>query len=117
MRHVSVQAVTQHPHHENGQRIKRARQRVPGPNGRPWISQQDFAPLIGASRRHVIRLENGEHLPGADLRDRIVAVTGTEEQIDSDDDEEEDMLRDLLDVLARMRAKRRETGDPYAVVA
>ena len=79
---------------ENGKRIRRARQLVPSPaagNGRKaWISQEDFAPLIGTGRRHLIKLENGEHRPSGELRDRIVEVTGTKEQIESSDDDEED---------------------------
>jgi len=95
--------VTQHPYRDNGQKIRRARERVPSPrdSGRP-ISQEDFAPVLGTSRRHVIRLENGEQRPSGALRDRIVEVTGTEEQIESDDDKDEEELfpRDLLDRIA-----------------
>src|SRR6266498_3317935 len=85
--------VTEHRYHENGERIRRARERIPSPRdgGRP-ISQEDFAPILGASRRHLIRLENGEQRPSGSLRDRIVEITGTEEQIEADDDEEEDAL-------------------------
>lgn len=103
MRHVSTTEITQHPFRDNGQKIRRARERVPSPRdaGRP-ISQEDFAPVLGTSRRHVIRLENGEQRPSGQLRDRIVAVTGTEERIESDDDEaEEDLLSQaLLDRIA-----------------
>jgi DNA-binding XRE family transcriptional regulator len=113
---VSRSTVTKH--HENGQRIERARKLVPSPNGgrQHWISQEDFAPLVGTTRRHVIRLENGEHRPSGELRDRIVEVSGTTEQIESSDDEEDDMLRDIIDSLTRLRALRRATGDPYAVL-
>lgn len=83
-------------HTENGAKIRRARELVRSSrfavNHRPDrpISQQDFAAVLGISRRHQIRLENGEHLPSGELRDRIVALTGTEERIESEDDEDED---------------------------
>lgn len=55
-------ATTKYP--ESGAAIKRAR------NERK-ISQERLAELVGTSRRHMIRLENGENRPNADLRDRI----------------------------------------------
>lgn len=104
---VSATAVTQHPFRDNGQKIRRARQLITSPrlaaNHRPDrpISGQDFAPLVGCSTRHLVRLENGEHLPSGALRDRIVEVTGTTEQIESSDDEEEAALpRDLIEQIA-----------------
>jgi transcriptional regulator with XRE-family HTH domain len=87
---------------ENGARIKRARERLqsnrPAANHRADrpISQEDFAPLVSTTRRHLIRLENGEHLPSAELRDRIVETTGTEERIESSDDEEEHLPWQIL---------------------
>jgi transcriptional regulator with XRE-family HTH domain len=113
---VSRSTVTKH--HENGQRIERARKLVPSPNGgrQHWISQEDFAPLVGTTRRHVIRLENGEHRPSGELRDRIVEVTGTTEQIESSDDEEEDMLLEIINSLIRQRQHKIRTGDPNAVL-
>jgi len=104
---VSTAPVTEHRYHENGEKIRRARERVPSPRdgGRP-ISQEDFAPILGASRRHLIRLENGEQRPSGSLRDRIVEITGTEEQIEADDDEEEE---DALEAwLLRSVCKLRE---------
>ncbi len=84
---------------ENGRRIRAAR-RLTG------LSQENFAPLIGTGRRHMIKLENGEHRPSGELRDRIVEVTGTKEQIESsDDDKEEDLLpRALLNKIAEQMA-------------
>lgn len=80
---------------ENGRKIRVAR-RTTG------LSQENFATRIGTGRRHMIKLENGEHRPSGVLRDRIVEVTGTEEQIESsDDDKEEDLLpRALLKRIA-----------------
>ena len=84
------------PHAENGQKIARARQLLPGRRGP--LSQSDFAALVGLSERHLIRIENGERLPSAETRDRIVTATGTTEEIAAFDDEDEEsrMYRDLL---------------------
>ena len=62
------------PFAENGARIRRARQST-------GLSQENFAPKVGVSRRELIRLEKGTHKPRKDLHDRIVEVTGTEEPI------------------------------------
>jgi transcriptional regulator with XRE-family HTH domain len=40
----------------------------------PHLSQEVVADLAGVTRRHLIRIENGEHRPTTDLRDRIAAV-------------------------------------------
>ena len=74
---------------ENGQAITRARKRK-------GISQERLAEQIGTTRRHMIRLENGEHLPGTILRDRIVAACDVEQgairSADDGNDSEEDPL-------------------------
>lgn len=98
-----------HKFSDNGRRIRAARHLT-------GLSQENFAPLIGTDRRHLIKLENGEHRPRKGMRDLIVSITGTEEQIDSSDDEEDDIVAALLDSLKRTYAKRRETGDPWAVL-
>lgn len=84
---------------DNGRKIRHARQLT-------GLSQENFAPLIGTGRRHMIKLENGEHRPSGELRDRIVEVTGTKEQIESsDDDKEEDVFPvALLKRIAEMPA-------------
>lgn len=38
------------------------------------ISQENLAEAVGISRRHMIRIENGEHRPSPNLRDRIAAA-------------------------------------------
>jgi transcriptional regulator with XRE-family HTH domain len=73
---ITTPAERQHPYRENGRKIRRAR-RLTG------LSQQDFAVELGSSRRHLIRLENGQHLPSPPTRDRIVDLTGTTEPIDA----------------------------------
>lgn len=86
-------APSKFPFAENGARIQRARKLT-------GESQETFAAMIGTTRRHMIRLERGQHLPGAELRDRIVARTGTAEQIHSaDDDEEVDLAMSFDDFL------------------
>jgi transcriptional regulator with XRE-family HTH domain len=74
-------AASKFPFALNGAKIRKARLAT-------GLSQEAFAPLIGTTRRHMIRLERGQHLPKAELRDRIVERTGTTEQIQSADDEE-----------------------------
>lgn len=92
-------APSKFPFAENGARIQRARKLVPGQNGR-HISQEGFAAAVGTTRRHMIRLERGQHLPGGVLRDRIVEKTGTTETIHSaDDDDEVDLSMSLDDFL------------------
>lgn len=39
----------------------------------PRISQESLAERVGVTRRHMIRIENGDHRPTARLRDRIAA--------------------------------------------
>lgn len=94
---------------ENGQKIRRARKLT-------GLSQDNFAPAVKTTRRHLMRLERGQHRPSGTLRDRIVEVTGTEELIEASDDAEEDMLLELINSMIRLRQKRIKTGDPYAVL-
>lgn len=42
----------------------------------PRISQERLALAVGITRRHMIRIENGEHRPSPELRDRIADVLG-----------------------------------------
>lgn len=93
------------PFAKNGARIKSVRRRA-------GISQERLAAEVGTTRRHLIRLENGEHLPGRALRDRILAATrvDTSAGIESADDDAEDdrvphrSLSEDLIRLARMAA-------------
>lgn len=101
MRHVKTlaTAANKFPFAANGARIRKARQLT-------GLSQESFAPKIGTTRRHMIRLERGQHLPGGDLRDRIVEESGTTEQIQSADDEEEADLSVSLDEFLRLHIQR-----------
>jgi transcriptional regulator with XRE-family HTH domain len=44
----------------------------------PRISQEHLAELVGVTRRHMIRIENGDHRPAPALRDRIAAELGVD---------------------------------------
>ena len=44
----------------------------------PSISQERLAEAVGITRRHMIRLENGEHRPSGDLRDKIAVELGVD---------------------------------------
>lgn len=60
------------PKYDIGAKIVSARKRT-------GISQENFAPLVGTTRRHLIRLEKGRHRPSADLLARIAEATGQPE--------------------------------------
>lgn len=100
MRHVT-NTTTERPHFpfaQNGARIRSFRKRA-------GKSQEALAAEVGTTRRHMIRLENGEHLPGGELRDKIAAATGRQpEEIQASDDDEESSLppRSLSDDLLRL---------------
>lgn len=94
-------------HEANGAAITRARRNK-------GISQERLSVMVNTTRRHMIRLENGEHLPSGDLRDRIAEACGVEraEIKSADDDAEEesdpiagatveDLLRALLERVSR----------------
>jgi transcriptional regulator with XRE-family HTH domain len=52
-----------------GVKIKQAR-RAAG------LSHDKLAAMVGSSRQHLIRLEQGLHMPGTELLERIAAATG-----------------------------------------
>jgi transcriptional regulator with XRE-family HTH domain len=91
---VTLSTTSERKFGEIGARIRQARL------GRGF-SQERFAPIIGVTRRHLIRLENGEHHPSAELRDRLAEHTG--ERADhfslDEDDEESDPVASLTDAL------------------
>lgn len=92
-----------HPFTGNGAVIRRLRKRT-------GISQERLAAQVGTTRRHMIRLENGEHLPSTVLRDRIADVIGDaggEIKAADDDDEESSMPlnRDEFELLGDLMAR------------
>jgi transcriptional regulator with XRE-family HTH domain len=95
-----------HPFTGNGAIIRRLRKRT-------GISQERLAAQVGTTRRHMIRLENGEHLPSTVLRNRIAEVVGdsrSEIKAADEDDEEAamplntDEFQMLGDLMARLGA-------------
>ena len=70
MRHVSSTFV-KYP--ESRVAYRKARMRAV-----PRISQENLALAVGITRRHMIRIENGEHRPLPELRDRIAEVLGVD---------------------------------------
>ena len=96
---------------ENGAKIRRARELT-------GLGKEKFADQVGTTRRHMIRLENGEHLPSGPLRDRIVEVTGTEERIESSDDQDEEaqkmaFLADINRRIEELRGGRVPAAEEY----
>jgi transcriptional regulator with XRE-family HTH domain len=81
------------------------------------LSQAALAARIGTSRRHVIRLEHGEHRPSPPMLRRIAEATGREtSSIDPDEKEDDMQLASVLIELVRLqvrelvRAELRELG-------
>ena len=100
LRHVSALATTSEAKRlPLNERIKWAR-------NRKQMSLDSLAARVGSSRRHLIRLEKGEHTPGIELRARIAAATDQPADFfqvgDSEDEEEADLVRDLTLVLRRL---------------
>jgi len=88
---------SQFPFRENGARIRSARKQA-------GFSQERLAAEVQTTRRHMIRLENGEHLPSGKLRDRIAEATGQPASSlqAADDEDEESLRRSLSDDLHRL---------------
>ncbi len=73
---------TKRPWAVQGANLRRARHRT-------GISQENFAPVVGTTRRHLIRLEKGWHRPSHALLSRIATETKqTVESFGYPDDEE-----------------------------
>lgn len=62
-------------------RIRWARKRV-------GLSQEKLALVARTTRRHVIRLENGENMPGPELRQRLGEATGQAADLFKNGDED-----------------------------
>lgn len=90
-------------------------QRIIWARKRKGISQERLAEQIGTSRRHMIRVEKGQHRPGPALRARIAAATEQPEAFfDDAEDEEADraVVRAAAEglVSALLSQVRRETA-------
>lgn len=90
------------PYATQGRALRAAR-------NRRHMSQENFAPIVGTTRRHLIRLENGEHRPSGDLLARIAEQTGADPEsfgYPADDEEESRAVRGLsLDDFLRLRTR------------
>jgi len=64
-------------------------QRIIWARKRKGISQERLAEQIGTSRRHMIRIEKGQHRPGPVLVNRIAEATEQSPSFFSDDEDEE----------------------------
>lgn len=94
---------TRRPWAKQGKAIREARRST-------GLSQENFAAEVGTTRRHQIRIENGEHRPNAVLLARIAVRTNTavdELGYPALDDEEESLREafglfvDLMKAVAR----------------
>lgn len=89
-------------------RIRWAREHSISKTNPGHISQERFAGLIGTSRRHLMRIENGTHTPRPALIAQIVEATGHDPAFftDEEDDEESDPVADLMKALDRWHASK-----------
>src|SRR3954466_3412973 len=81
-------ATTDTKYGDLGRKLRSARKRC-------GISQENLAAKVGITRRHLIRLEFGHHLPSLPLRAACAEATGIDADTlrvpgDDDDDEESD---------------------------
>jgi transcriptional regulator with XRE-family HTH domain len=82
-----------------GARIRQARLEA-------GFSQEAFAAEIGTSRRHMIRLERGDHRPSKPMLRRIAEASGREATwIDPDADEEDRQAAVALVELLRLHVR------------
>jgi hypothetical protein len=72
----STATPSKHRFAESGAAYRAARH--PDPDSPPILSQAKLAEAVGTTRRHIIKIENGEHRPGRPLRNRIADVLGVE---------------------------------------
>ncbi len=69
------------------------------------ISQERLAGLIGTSRRHMIRIEKNQHVPGPEFRQRIADATGQSIEFfadgtpDAEDEEAAELMAPLMQLL------------------
>lgn len=89
-----------------GKRIRWARQTA-------GLSHDKLVEAIGRSNRgHLIKIERGDHVPRADLRNAIADATNVARDLfaDSDDDEESDPVAALMTAINHVvrRAVREE---------
>lgn len=83
-----------------GARIRAARNRA-------GLSQEAFAGRINTSRRHVMRLERGQHKPSEGMVARIAEVTGApvREILGDEDDEDSERVTLLVPIDIELLAR------------
>lgn len=104
---VTTHEALKRPWAEQGRKLRSARNLT-------RLSQENFAPEIGTTRRHLIRLEGGEHRPSSALLGRIAEKTGEPVAsfgYPSDEDEEaelamKDAFRLFVDLMGRIPARQ-----------
>lgn len=87
-------------------------ERISWARRRKGLSLDVLAGRTGTSRRHLIRLEKGENVPGVELRARIAVALDLPADflMDGDEDEEEAaIVRDLVGVVRRLVAHETRT--------
>lgn len=90
-------SITKYP--ASGSALKLAR-------NRRKISQERLAEQVGTTRRHMIRLENGENRPSVDLRDRIADALGVpRDSLPAAEDEDDESSPMSLDHFLRLRVR------------
>lgn len=77
-------------------------QRIVWARNQKGLSQERLAERIGTSRRHMIRIEKGQHVPGPVLRARIAEATEQPEDFFSPDDADEEAHPAMADFLAAL---------------
>lgn len=90
-------------------RIRWAREHSRSKTNPGHISQERFAGLIGTSRRHLMRIENGTHTPRPALIERIAEESGHDLAffLDGDDEEESDRVANMtLDQFLESRVRK-----------
>lgn len=91
------------PFADIGSRIRNARRRK-------GFSQESLAPMVGTTRRHLIRLEHGEYQARPGLAARLAAALdadASEFRASNEDDEEESLADALQKVVRALRSEMR----------
>lgn len=62
-----------------------------------------------SNRGHLIKIEQGVHRPGPDLRDAIADATNVPRDLFADEDEEDDQVLELFETLLRRARNNRKS--------
>ena len=75
---------------------------------RKGISQEKLAEIVGTSRRHMMRLEKGQHAPKEPMRQKLGEALDQDPDfftLDEDDEESDPLAALSLDALLRLRIR------------